>query len=47
LHGSIKYAGQPPPTAHLSDLPTDMAFEEDAADADHLEYDMHDEFDDT
>jgi hypothetical protein len=24
-----------------------MAFEEDAADVEHLEYDMHDEFDDT
>jgi hypothetical protein len=42
-----KCAGQPPPTAHLSDLPADMAFEEDAANAEPLEYDMHDEFDDT
>jgi hypothetical protein len=46
-HIAEKYAGQPPPNAHLSDLPTDMAFEEDAADAEHLEYDMQDEFDDT
>jgi hypothetical protein len=42
-----KYAGQPPPTAHLSDLPAGMAFEEDAADVEPLEYDIHDEFDDT
>jgi hypothetical protein len=42
-----KCAGQPPPTAHLSDLPNDMAFEEDAAHAEHLEYDTHDDFDDT
>jgi hypothetical protein len=42
-----KYAGQPPLTPHLSDLPTDMASVEDAADGDPLEYDMQDEFDDT
>jgi hypothetical protein len=42
-----KYAGQPPPTAHLSDLPPYVASEGDAADGDALEYDMHDEYDDT
>jgi hypothetical protein len=41
------YAGQPPPTAHLSDLPADVASEGDAADGDALEYDMQDEYDDT
>jgi hypothetical protein len=46
-HIAEKYAGQPPPTSHLSDLPADMAFEENAADEEHLGYDMQDEFDDT
>jgi hypothetical protein len=43
-----KYAGQPPPTAHLSDLPTEGdAVAGDAAIEDVLEYDMQDEYDDT
>jgi hypothetical protein len=42
-----KYAGQPPPTAHLSDCPTDVVSEGDAAAEDALEYDMQDEYDDT
>jgi hypothetical protein len=46
-HIAEKYAGQPPPTAHLSDLPADVASEGDVADGDALEYDMHDEYDDT
>jgi hypothetical protein len=41
-----KYAGQPPPTAHLSDVHADMASVEDAADGEPLDYDMHDEYDD-
>jgi hypothetical protein len=42
-----KYAGQPPPTAHLSDVPADMASVEDAADGEPLDYDRQDEYDDT
>jgi hypothetical protein len=42
-----KYAGQPPPTAHLSDFPTHVASEGDAAAEDAMEYDMQDEYDDT
>jgi hypothetical protein len=42
-----KYAGRPPPTAHLSDFPTDVASEGDAVAEDALEYDMQDEYDDT
>jgi hypothetical protein len=36
-----KYAGQPPPTAHLSDVHADTASVEDATDCPH-EYDMED-----
>jgi hypothetical protein len=42
-----KYAGQPPPTAHLIDFPIDVAYEGDGVAQDVLEYDMHDEYDDT
>jgi hypothetical protein len=42
-----KYARQPPPTAHLSDVHADMASVEDATDGEPLDYDMHDECDDT
>jgi hypothetical protein len=42
-----KYAGQPPPTAHLSDFTTDVTSDGDAAAEDALEYDMQDEYDDT
>jgi hypothetical protein len=42
-----KYAGQPPPTAHLSYVPADMGSVEDDAEGDALEYDMQDEYDDT
>jgi hypothetical protein len=41
-----KYAGQPPPTAHLSDVAAAFAALEDDIDS-HLEYDMQDEYDDT
>jgi hypothetical protein len=41
-----KYAGQPPPTAHLSDVAAASATMEDDTDC-HLEYDMQDEYDDT
>jgi hypothetical protein len=41
-----KYAGEPPPTAHLSDVPADTASVEDANDCPH-EHDMEDEYDDT
>jgi hypothetical protein len=46
-HVAEKYAGQPPPTAHVSDVPADMASVEDAIDGEPLAYDMHDEYDDT
>jgi cytochrome c551/c552 len=39
-HIAEKYAGQPPPTAHLNDVPTDMGSVENAAEGDALEYDM-------
>jgi hypothetical protein len=42
-----KYAGQPPPTTHLSDVSADMASVEDATDGEPLAYDMQDEYDDT
>jgi hypothetical protein len=43
-----KYAGQPPPTAHLSDPPAEGdAVAEDDVVEDVLEYDMQDEYDDT
>jgi hypothetical protein len=42
-----KYEGQPPPTAHLCDVPADMGSVGDAAEGDAVEYDMHDEYDDT
>jgi hypothetical protein len=46
-HIAEKYAGQPPPTAHLSDVPHDMGSVEDVAEGDAQEYDMQDEYDDT
>jgi hypothetical protein len=41
-----KYAGQPPPTAHLSDVVADSAPVEDAAGCPQ-KYDIEDEYDDT
>jgi hypothetical protein len=45
-HVAEKYAGQPPPTAHFSDVPVDTAPLEDA-DGCPQEYDMEDDYDDT
>jgi hypothetical protein len=46
-HIAEKYAGQPPPTTHLSHVPADMASVEDATDCGPHEYDMENEYDDT